>query len=144
MGFSHYWRQKSIPTTEQWNAIANDFNKLQAAALITTPFPIQRKCDDAAAPVVTNEYISFNGIGEDGHETMMLEKYGRDFNFCKTADKPYDRAVVALLILAHHHAPGVWEISSDGSKEDWQPVLDWMNTTGLGEFTLPFTKDTDD
>lgn len=138
MGYTHYFEQKKSATPEQWEAITAGFNALRTAALITKhPFPIQREYDVCAEPEVTKSLIAFNGIEDDGHETMILERKGKEFQFCKTARKPYDFAVVCLLILAHHHAPDVWEISSDGDEEEWHPVLEWMNSLGMGTFSLP-------
>ena len=71
--------------------------------------------------------IQFNGYAEDGYEYMVLKKNDTigAFNFCKTARKPYDGDVVALLCIAHHHAPGALSISSDGSMEEWKPGMDF-------------------
>lgn len=134
MGYTHYYEQKQPPTAEQWSAISGGFKKLMAAAFLTTAFPIQRDHDDTSPPEITATHIIFNGIGDSGHETMSL---GEEAWFCKTNGKPYDVAVVALLILANHYAPDSWDITSDGVISDWQPTLDWMNSTGLAEFTLP-------
>ncbi|HEY0138116.1 MAG TPA: hypothetical protein VGB85_28715, partial [Nannocystis sp.] len=89
-------------------------------------------------PVINDKMIRFNGMGDDGHETMMLDReHDPDFRFCKTARKDYDEAVLVLLTLAEHHAPGAWKISSDGEEFEWQPAVDWMNTLGMGDFEVP-------
>ena len=138
MGYTYYVRQSKPASNEKWTAVCNDFKKFRAAALLLgKPFPIQREEDDSSDVLIDDECIIFNGIGEDAHETFMLEKAGDSFSFCKTNRKPYDTAVVTVLILANHHAPDVWGVSSDGVIQEWQPVLDWMNSTGIGTFTLP-------
>lgn len=137
MGYTHYFQQKSTPTTAQWESITVAFRQLQAVALLTKAFPIQKEEDSTEPPVINDSHVIFNGIGKDAHETMCLQRLGTGFQFCKTARKPYDNAVMALLILANAYAPACWEISSDGESEDWQPTLDWMNTSGLGPFVLP-------
>ena len=54
-----------------------------------------------------------------------------DFNFCKTARKPYDLLVCACLIAAKKELN--YEVHSDGKKEDWQPAIDFYNkVTGSG------------
>lgn len=131
MGYTHYFPQGKPATEQQWAKITSDFKK------IVPLLPIQRDDRNHRPPPVGHDLIFFNGKAEDGHETMVLEPEGSGFQFCKTARKPYDKAVVALLILANHHAPGVWEISSDGDGEDWLPTLEWLNAQGLGEFKLP-------
>lgn len=137
MGYSHYVRQNKPASDEQWAAVCDAFKKFRVTALLGKSFPIQREEDDPSDVLIDEECIIFNGIGKDAHETFMLEKAGDGFSFCKTARKPYDIAVVTVLILANHHAPDVWSISSDGGTGDWQPVLNWMNSTGIGTYTLP-------
>lgn len=41
------------------------------------------------------------------------------YNFCKTAGKPYDAAVTAVLSIVNHYAAAVFAISSDGEAQDW-------------------------
>ena len=134
MGYTHYWRQDRGPaTTEQWLAITNAFRTL----LSHSPVPVQREDDDNGPPMITDQHIAFNGIGGAGHETMWMGKNAPGFNFCKTARKPYDLLVTALLILADHHAPGVWDITSDGEVENWQPALDLVNGKLPDQYALP-------
>jgi hypothetical protein len=82
----------------------------------------------ATKPVIENKTISFNGVGSDSHETLMIckershpewdknNKSSTVFNFCKTARKPYDATVVAVLIALKHHVPKS-KISGDGGIE---------------------------
>ncbi len=68
--------------------------------------------------------------GDCSHETMYfprimkLESYnepknGLYFNFCETAFKPYDLAVISLLIIAKHYLNEKIKVSSDGTEEQW-------------------------
>ena len=41
-----------------------------------------------------------------------------DFEFCKTAQKPYDKYVVAMLIAVAQITDSI-SVSSDGDQEDW-------------------------
>ena len=68
---------------------------------------------------------------------MWLGRTATGFQFCKTAHKPYDRAVMCLLILCHHHAPECWDIGSDGDLPDWQPALSWMNSLAIAPYKMP-------
>jgi hypothetical protein len=133
MGYTHYWRSYAEATDAQWRAIENDFRRL----LRHSPVKVAENSEDYDPPVVDSECICFNGVGSDGHETMVFTPTPQGFNFCKTARKPYDLLVTALLILADHHAPGVWTITSDGDAADWQPALDWMNDLGPEVYKLP-------
>lgn len=74
-------------------------------------------------PVFSENLIRFNGVGDEGHETFVVTPSARDFEFCKTARKPYDTAVVAILCLLHHHTE--IEVSSDGVPEDWWRGLEF-------------------
>jgi hypothetical protein len=77
-------------------------------------------------PITNKDEICFNGneIDDQYHETFHITKAKyADFNFCKTASKPYDVAVVAVLCLVEHIAPGVLNIGSDGNSKDWAAGL---------------------
>jgi hypothetical protein len=83
-----------------------------------------------------NDFICFNGIGEDSCENFYL-KSGRDFAFCKTRRSPYDIYVVAILCLVDHF--DLAKVSSDGDLEDWQPGIDLAKEiTGLDIGTPKF------
>jgi hypothetical protein len=72
-------------------------------------------------PGVDETRIAFNGIGDESHESCVITKLrSKDFNFCKTARKSYDRYVTACLILCDYFAPGALNISSDGDATDWK------------------------
>ena len=129
MGYTHYWyRNSGEVTTEQWQQICRDFTAMKNVLEKTKGVEVRFEYDQDIQPFVGMEYIRFNGIGEDGHETMVLERdptnrgnlTDRPFSFCKTAYKPYDALVTALLISAEANAPGAWEIRSDGDLPDWE------------------------
>lgn len=144
MGYTHYFTQKKDCPPEQWAAFKEAVMHLydhipetreSAGCIETGPLVL---CDgngevalNSAAELFGEEALWFNGDDREGrglaHETMVLEQAGYGFAFCKTARKPYDWFVVAVLLLANHHCPGVWEISSDGDPEDWEPVRAWLD-----------------
>jgi len=80
-------------------------------------------------PEVSDSQIRFNGVGNDGYETFILKKnaYTKDqFNFCKTAHKPYDLAVGLVLLIAKNHSPNSIRVSSDGDWDsDWNEIKDF-------------------
>lgn len=134
MGYTHYWRQTGEVNDVQWKKICHDFLYLYHLGR----FPeIWRESDVNARPFVDDEAIAFNGVGEDGHETMDLDRFEMSFSFCKTAQKPYDLAVTTLLIIADHRAPGSWHITSDGTAEDWAPALALVQQEYGPAVTLP-------
>jgi hypothetical protein len=75
--------------------------------------------DGEGAPK-TSTTIAFNGCGKDAHESFILPQLAgnfKEFDFCKTAQKPYDVVVVACLTRLAE-VPGI-KVSSDGNASDW-------------------------
>jgi hypothetical protein len=84
-------------------------------------------------PEFNESYFAFNGDGHGendySHETFHWDgiptqvewrKEEKDyFDFCKTARKPYDAVVTAVLIRAKHIYGSCVSVSSDGDWEDW-------------------------
>jgi hypothetical protein len=66
------------------------------------------------------------------------EAVGRYFEFCKTAYKPYDLAVIICLIIAKHHLAEEILVSSDGTLDNWRDgMLICQKILGYGlDFTL--------
>lgn len=120
MGYTHYWTNKQH-TDDQWSAICSDAHQLVRLAVSKgaggIPIPIAEEYDQLdSPPVINDKEIRFNGVGDDGHETMLIDRTS-EWTFCKTAFKPYDAVVVALLAICHHHNPDfTW--TSDGEGED--------------------------
>lgn len=118
MGYTHYWYAGKA---EDWAAaypeIQLDATKIVKAAQKRGIALGNGWGDDK--PVITEGALELNGVGDEGHETFSLSTTLRDFDFCKTARKPYDVVVTAILLRAHHHAPDGIKISSDGYWEEW-------------------------
>jgi len=66
------------------------------------------------------------------------EEVGLYFEFCKTAYKPYDLAVIICLIIAKHHLKEEIIVSSDGTVDQWKDgMLICQKILGYGlDFTL--------
>ncbi|KAJ4458026.1 hypothetical protein PAPYR_6284 [Paratrimastix pyriformis] len=128
MGYTQYFTQLRPVEPLAWESICRDFRNMIAIALLNDPLPIQLSYDDASPPLISDNEIIFNGIGGNGCESMVLQREGSGFQFCKTRQLPYDRVVTALLILADYHAPGTWNIHSDGSSSDWREGLELART----------------
>lgn len=124
MGYTHYWYQTRDFTDKEWGTI-----RVRAESVIDEHRDILCYEEDQPnrEPKVDKEHVRFNGKGWDGHETFLLTKKrgprqpflveGSDegtFNFCKTAYKPYDAAVVELLLEVREVAPDAITLSSDG------------------------------
>lgn len=80
-------------------------------------------------PEFTESHFSLNGLDDDGHETMYWAgiptqpEYRKDssdyFEFCKTAAKPYDAVVTAILIRAKVIYGSCVSVRSDGDWQEW-------------------------
>ena len=145
MGYTHYWRQQRDFTDAEWQELT------RLAKLITADgqgILANEYDEENSKPTIDNEQIRFNGIGKDGHETFLITKkkrakreyeeqeaYDRQgaFEFCKTAHKPYDKYVVAVLCALYNlsnvppqrnrNAHPMREIRSDGNTADWTEGL---------------------
>jgi len=116
MGYTHYWRPTRDLTEDEWDNIR------QVAKTILKDnhgIILDNEPTDSQNLSITYESILCNGIGDDGHETFYLtRKMRNDFEFCKTAQKPYDKYVVAMLIAVTEITDSI-TVSSDGNQSDW-------------------------
>jgi hypothetical protein len=71
--------------------------------------------------------FAFNGVGELSHETFSLNEGLNEWNFCKTARKPYDLAVCLVLLSVKYHVRSA-RVSSDGDNKDWQHSFELYKT----------------
>lgn len=136
MGYTHYWDNGRALTADEAIGIEVDIRSVLQA----TNVPVAGA--DGTGSVAFGDgdsmIVSLNGIeeGDACHETFYFPG-DAGFNFCKTAYKPYDEVVTAILIIAADRAPGAFEISSDGAGEDWAPGLK-LATRALGrKLNLP-------
>lgn len=125
MGYTHYW---NIPISFN----NNDFrNFAKECSLLIRHAPKKTTSaggfykdsrlelagwDGNGMPLITDDTVSFNGLGKLSHETFLITSKCEGFGFCKTARKPYDLLVVACLESAKKHLKA--EVSSDGSSAD--------------------------
>ena len=74
---------------------------------------------------ITLTRVAFNGGGELGHETLAIS-LGMEWDFCKTARKPYDVAVCMTLLSIKYHTPYA-SIRSDGNLKEWGQAIRLWN-----------------
>lgn len=67
---------------------------------------------------ISDDFVRFNGVEDDAHETFLFEKSSMGFNFCKTQRKPYDDLVCGCLQIAKDIFKNDIDISSDGDNND--------------------------
>ncbi len=146
MGYTHYMRQKPGLNQKKFTEFAEYVEQLlstdEAKEMLAFEY------DQPNKPVkVTDQVIWFNGKGDEGHETLVIQRKvkasgsvsGKAFSFCKTARKPYDKYVTACYLLAKIVFGEDVIISSDGEIEDWQAGKELVE--GLLYSTLTITAD---
>jgi hypothetical protein len=113
MGYSHYLdteNTKPLPV-KKWN----QFLKLVKQVVAEHKDVLTGWDGDIKTPItLTKDEISFNGIGDNSHESCNITRKADSFTFCKTAHKPYDEATIITYALA-----GMifgLEFSSDGGE----------------------------
>lgn len=111
MGYTHYYKRLKF-TSNGWKSLCDATRK------VIDSLPDNVKLDNEDEPMVNGVAIRFNGVGELSHETFLIERMSREFEFCKTNRKPYDLAVCGVLILTSLYADR-GEISSDGLGETY-------------------------
>ena len=114
MGFTQYLENKPAFTDSQWATFTNAVKKLFRQTKIPLAGP-----DGKGEPVVNASVVSFNGVddgvNDNSHETCYISKAAQDYEFCKTAEKPYDAVVVAVYKLVREILPTT-VLSSDGGE----------------------------
>jgi hypothetical protein len=119
MGFTRYWKSSTAFDPAAFAEFASDARRIVDAARlgdIDIAGPLGE-----GDPVLTDEEIALNGRGDNGHETFAIGANDGpiSFDFCKTARKPYDVVVCAILLRAERHL-GL-SVSGDGDEEDDRP-----------------------
>jgi len=139
-GYTNQWTYLTGPknpdggfTDSQWATIVREARAIIEAAeaqgiVVAGP-------NGTGRPIITDEVISLNGEGRDGHETFYLAKSpsaedrrihmedrqmfgrapGREIasGFCKTNKKPYDAVVASILSVANRVGRGVFRATTD-------------------------------
>ena len=111
MGYTHYF------SGLQCNEELADFAK---AAVALSDVQICGPTGTGTA-VICEDSIQLNGFAErdEDYESFILPGFS-DNGFCKTARRPYDKVVTAILIAAiAFKTPGWDQICSDGNEVDW-------------------------
>jgi len=106
MGYTHYFQLHEEPTPTRWEAFTKGVNQL----VEESETPVLARTDE--------NRVLIEGIGANAHETFYIERGSIRWNFCKTAQKPYDELVTAVLILARYTFDP-FSLSSDGEWNDW-------------------------
>ncbi len=127
MGYTHHWSNSRPIDDSEWDAITTAARKILRVAQDDLGIAISIEYDVNRIPVVNDTEIRFNGYAEEGHETFLIMRDADEYSFCKTARKPYDTVVVAMLQLLGVYAPG-FDWRSEGDDDDLKDGLALYNT----------------
>jgi hypothetical protein len=128
VGYSHYWSHDAEIPADTWTKITGDAKRLVAA------FPAalsELEIDDSN--------IAFNGAPPKDFETFGLSRLPQD-TICKTAHRPYDKLVCAVLSVAKQHYPPL-AIGSDALFEGlviWPDAAKWASKVLGREVPMPW------
>ena len=124
MGYTHYLKtahpnQGLIPM-DRWEKI----KIATICAIVESRVPISDL-------ILNDSNIVFNGVGDGAHETFVVSRKVQDFDFCKTARKPYDQIVCMVLAYMLLVIPELVDITSDGvmtgpeAERNWNSAHVW-------------------
>ena len=126
MGYTHYWRLndgKKINSKKLKQAIG------VMGKIVKDQDKILASWDGIGKPIVTEKEINFNGKKDFSHENFRIfMNWDGDFDFCKTARKPYDIVVVACLSVLKYYLGDSVRVSSDGEGEELKEGLELAKT----------------
>jgi len=130
MGYTHYWYR----TEGRGDRLAFQQLGTDARAIIREAEAQGIKVANGlgeSMPDFTETYFAINGRGDESHETFywpcdvtreIWETHpSKVFSFTKTAHKPYDAVVCAILIRAKVIYGDALDVSSDGTWAEWIP-----------------------
>ena len=110
MGYTHYWTLGNGIEQADWDKFL-----VGARQIIETADAAGIALQDDSAGAA----IFINGVGANAHESFVITSEDVGFNFCKTAQKPYDTVVTAILIHLKQSLGSLVVVTSDGSWNDW-------------------------
>ena len=154
MGYTHYFKRKidASNSPEAYARFREGAERLIVEAHATGITIADGFGDKPGYWENTDNRVAFNGLGADSHETFAWEQIcpmqpdyekGKPmfFDFCKTAEKPYDAVVTACLVLLKECYGDAVEISSDGYWEDWSAGRALFSTVFGYDAPIPFVEE---
>ena len=111
MGYTHYWTLENGLESSKWETFLEG-----ARQIIETAKDAGIQIEDSSAGAA----IFVNGIGDGAHEDFVITSEDTGFDCCKTAEKPYDTVVTAILIYLKSVFGNDVVIKSDGKWQDWE------------------------
>ncbi len=132
--YTHYWYRKEVLNRDKFRKAIKDVRQICKSVMEDEGIPLVYEYNQEDRPVHfhCDEEVRFNGPGDNGHETFLVQRKfsinehsssddnGRFFSCCKTSRKDYDLAVTACLIVFNHYFDEDFRITSDGDNDEWQ------------------------
>lgn len=124
MGYTHYWTPTGTFANAGFAELRITLKQIiDVAALSPWSIGIKLEREDLG-----NIWLNGAPLGEEDedelvHETFCLNPTDTNFQFCKTARKPYDTVVIACLLAAETIAQDngfSMGLGSDGDNDDWR------------------------
>jgi hypothetical protein len=147
--YTHYFTPKKV-TQEKWNEFVKEVKELKKNLPLSSESAGGYYQEDkilirgglgTGKAIFNKDEVCFNGDEKKGldHETFYCSRESDEWGFCKTARKPYDILVCAVLIAAHNILG--YEVTSDGNLEDWRPAIDYYSDVIYDEPILEMDDD---
>jgi hypothetical protein len=113
MGYTHYWDHPAH-SSQDWSAFVADVKRIFAYAKASN-IPLAAGSGSLnTKPIANAGVVAFNGVAPEDYESFVLQPQPTEFDFCKTAYRPYDEVVCAVLWRAKTVLPG-FNLRSDGA-----------------------------
>lgn len=99
MGYTHYWEFTKYGKTKAGIEFTQKLMKETAdkfKGLVELDVFTDNPGDGSGVRI-----YRVNGVDDDAHETFSVHPSGSEFNFCKTARKPYDQYVATVLYMLY-------------------------------------------
>jgi hypothetical protein len=130
MGWTHYWNSPDELDVPTFARAVSDSRRVLEASLVALA-----GADGTGRPTLTHEAIIFNSVASSGCEPFVSLRRTqghhlrrRPWQFCKTEHLPYDRCVMAVLVVLQHHFGSRVTVASDGRETDWRPATELCRT----------------
>ena len=132
MGYTHYWTQTSDLPKDIWDeTILPNLLRIASEVQQRQEVPLGNALGERGSkPSISGDggTLQLNGWGDAAHETFSLGRVAAGWTCCKTASRPYDVAVTAMLCYLSTSLPdgleGAFSVSSDGYGRDWLAGLE--------------------
>ncbi len=143
MGYTHYWSIDQTGLQMSRDVNYTQFSRLAEQIITTAETQGYVLADGLGEKIgaweVSGEMVRLNGLGDNAHETFSIEKDSTDSggSFCKTARKPYDTVVTALLVALGHTYGTQASVATDGEPGDWEAGMSLFTTATGVKAKLP-------